>query len=262
VSLYSVKEGHDVAVKPAGNAFYTHTSAAKDKTVDPIWDETFELHICEEAPPALYVQVADKDEKKGSMGEGGTAMPHRQGWVGRTVILAPKKGQFEAIGGKISFKVKFEPKHGLALKPFPWAPEPSMPKYTGTLHVHCIRAEGIRKGDVGLFGGKSDPYVQLTIVCGTKQLPPVKTKVVKKSLDPVWDETLAVWLASDQKPTVLAEVVDWDRVGKGNWLGEAPLDWPSEKQQLTLPLQSDGSKAKAKSTGTLTVAIWFVSDTA
>ena len=74
--------------------------------------------------------------------------------------------------------------HIWAVRPAPKsvAPDPGKP---GTLRVHVKRASGLKSSD--MFGGKSDPFVQVT--AGSKRFK-LKTKTIENQNDPAWNEHL------------------------------------------------------------------------
>ena len=66
----------------------------------------------------------------------------------------------------------------------------AIPRAPNLLQVAAIRAKGLRAMDKAVFGGRSsDPFVSLSVGPeGTK----VRTKTLKKNLNPVWGECLEV----------------------------------------------------------------------
>ena len=91
----------------------------------------------------------------------------------------------------------------------------------GILRVTLHRASGLRPADLN---GLSDPYVKLQVRPshgGTR-----KTKVVSRSLDPVFEETFAYGgcsLAEARRQTLLLEVWDRDLIGRDDALGTAEV---------------------------------------
>ena len=110
----------------------------------------------------------------------------------------------------------------------------------GILRVTLHRASGLRPADLN---GLSDPYVKLQVRPshgGTR-----KTKVVSRSLDPVWEETFAYGgcsLAEARRQTLLLEVWDRDLIGRDDALGTA------EVPCATL-LRDDGGSVGAEQRG-------------
>jgi hypothetical protein len=74
-----------------------------------------------------------------------------------------------------------------------------------------VAAKGLPAAD---RGGTSDPYVQIHLNGVT-----LKTKVIKKTLDPQWDETLEFAAGSFNTTDMMqVEVYDWDRFSKNHLL--------------------------------------------
>ena len=67
--------------------------------------------------------------------------------------------------------------------------------------------------------GFSDPYA-LVFVGKNK---PKKTKIVKKSLNPVWEETFEFPFTRHDK-TLQVQVWDWDAIGSDDFLGLVHID--------------------------------------
>ena len=91
---------------------------------------------------------------------------------------------------------------------------------TGTLRVLLMKGIDLKAADSIIDGGKSDPYVILK--CGGQEL---KSSVVKKNLNPQWNETLdfsgklSDFLASD----LMLTVMDKDWYSKDDPLGDGTV---------------------------------------
>eukprot|EP00123_Amoebidium_parasiticum_P021473 comp68018_c0_seq1/m.48058 comp68018_c0_seq1/g.48058 ORF comp68018_c0_seq1/g.48058 comp68018_c0_seq1/m.48058 type:complete len:362 (-) comp68018_c0_seq1:10-1095(-) len=71
-------------------------------------------------------------------------------------------------------------------------------------------------------GGTSDPYVKVRLPHAPDAI--VKTKTVKRSLNPVWDTEMDFTVKSDANLLPIEfEVYDWDMVGKHDKMGVAEL---------------------------------------
>ena len=110
------------------------------------------------------------------------------------------------------------------------------------LHVHVDRARGLAAAD---SNGYSDPYVKTYLLPDKAKHTKQKTSIKKKTLDPVYNETLKVAnmrsllynkfisiLSSMQykfsepelaSHTLWLSVWDWDRFGRNLFLGEIRL---------------------------------------
>ncbi|PWA16665.1 hypothetical protein CCH79_00017498 [Gambusia affinis] len=60
-------------------------------------------------------------------------------------------------------------------------------KATSSLHCTVLRAKGLKPMD---FNGLADPYVKLHLLPGACKANKLKTKIVRNTLNPVWNETL------------------------------------------------------------------------
>ena len=87
----------------------------------------------------------------------------------------------------------------------------------GLLRVHLIGAKGLKPAD---RNGKSDPYVRL-LIAGQR----AKSKTIKATLDPKWDETFEFACVRGDllKHDLQLRVFDWDLASTDDKLGDASL---------------------------------------
>jgi len=104
--------------------------------------------------------------------------------------------------------------------------------------------------------GLSDPY--LRIFCGPFK---VKTKVIRKTLNPRWDEVIEIPAEWAKANSIIVECWDWDSIISDDFMGEFSFnasvadDGPVEKTwELEKPKQRSRKKAGAVS-GTITFNI-------
>lgn len=130
----------------------------------------------------------------------------------------------------------------------------------GILHVKVVRAMKLLKMD---FLGASDPYVKLKL--SGDRLPAKKTSIIRKNLNPEWNENFKFIVKDPQSQILHLQVFDWDKVGAHDRLGIqlVPLNLlkPHEKKEFVLDLMkhtdiSDHQDKKRR--GQLVVELTFV----
>lgn len=116
---------------------------------------------------------------------------------------------------------------------------------TGMARIEFLDAESLVAGD---RNGKSDPFISVTI--GGIEL--FKSKVVKKTLNPTWNETTSIPIVSRSRSPLMLYVKDWDRSGENVVIGEARLDLSGVNA-----LKSEIVTFDLKPHGTLRVRVTF-----
>jgi len=101
----------------------------------------------------------------------------------------------------------------------------------GNIKLVIHGASNLAKKDVG---GKSDPY---TVVKYETQ--EFKTKVCKKTLEPVWDEEFEIAVNKNGDNQIAIELFDKDKLGKDETLGKTTIDVRRISKQKTLSQMSD-----------------------
>jgi len=94
------------------------------------------------------------------------------------------------------------------------------PEPEGILRITLVEAKNLMKMDIGFFGnhGKSDPYVVLSV--GAKKF---KSRIVKKSVDPVYGETWETVVEVVKGQRLDIEVWDFDQGFDDDFLGRASV---------------------------------------
>lgn len=103
------------------------------------------------------------------------------------------------------------------------------------LKITVLSAQGLMAAD---SNGLSDPYATLTL-CGVKH----KTKTVRRSLDPTWEQSF-VWTGEPStllKGTLEVVVMDWDMLTRDDLLGKASLSLASFSPSGIVGGQIDGA---------------------
>uniref|UniRef100_A0A0X3PE82 protein kinase C n=2 Tax=Schistocephalus solidus TaxID=70667 RepID=A0A0X3PE82_SCHSO len=68
--------------------------------------------------------------------------------------------------------------------------------------------------------GLADPYVKLKLTGDNEKSRKLKTKVVKASLNPEWNETFTIEVnAEDESKRLMIEMWDWDRASRDDFMG-------------------------------------------
>lgn len=124
------------------------------------------------------------------------------------------------------------------------------------LIVQVIEARNLLAMD---SNGLSDPYVKVQL--GRQR---AKTKVVKKSLNPIWDEELS-FRVGNLKEEICISVLDEDKYFADDFLGliKVPVSNLLDKENLSLgiqwyQLQPKSKKSKIKNCGNLRFLLFFL----
>jgi synaptotagmin-like protein len=96
----------------------------------------------------------------------------------------------------------------------------------GKLLVHVNRARGLAAAD---SNGFSDPYVKTYLLPDRSKHSKRKTNVQRKTLSPIFDETLEYSVSESElsSRTLWLSVWDWDRFGRNQFLGEIKVSLKS-----------------------------------
>ena len=110
-------------------------------------------------------------------------------------------------------------------------------KQFGTIEVVVNMAYGLLAADLN---GKSDPYV-IVYCAGMRR----KTRVIRRTLAPVWEETFYFRGCLDDflKSGIYFEVYDWDEVGSADVLGEVKVHLEPELRLATEPVVKECMEA-------------------
>ncbi|CAG5867685.1 unnamed protein product [Menidia menidia] len=88
------------------------------------------------------------------------------------------------------------------------------------LHCCIVKAKGLKPMD---SNGLADPYVKLHLLPGASKSNKLRTKTLKNTLNPVWNETLVYHGITDEemtRKTLRLSVSDEDKFGHNEFIGE------------------------------------------
>lgn len=200
-------------------------------TTSPRWNTFLEMLVLEPSTDKLKIEVLDEDLYKTDT-LGTLTLQVREfvavvGWTEKWYTLNGGSGAKVRLG--VCYE-KIAPEEGPPAPPDPtkkpnkkaeqaavaerFFAEPTGPR--GKLLVNVAKAAKLPKMD--FFGG-ADPFV--IVRHGAEE---VKTKVIKKELNPAWDEKLELKYQGEQA-TLIFEVKDWEKVGKNETMGFVRVPW-------------------------------------
>ena len=112
----------------------------------------------------------------------------------------------------------------------------------GTLRVDVFDGKGLPAADKNGF---SDPYCKFKLNEETVH----KTKICKKTLNPVWEENFETPIQSRTASKFKVKVYDWDQFGDDDYLGEADIDLahldPMQTKNVQLKLHGENGTGSA-----------------
>nr|XP_061807618.1 double C2-like domain-containing protein alpha [Nerophis lumbriciformis] len=94
---------------------------------------------------------------------------------------------------------------------------------TSSLHCTVLKAKGLKPMD---FNGLADPYVKLHLLPGACKANKLKTKTVRNTLNPVWNETLTYCGITEEdmyRKTLRVSVCDEDKLTHNEFIGESRI---------------------------------------
>uniref|UniRef100_A0A1A7X3C4 Rabphilin 3A homolog n=1 Tax=Iconisemion striatum TaxID=60296 RepID=A0A1A7X3C4_9TELE len=91
---------------------------------------------------------------------------------------------------------------------------------SNSLHCSIIKAKGLKPMD---SNGLADPYVKLHLLPGASKSNKLRTKTLRNTRNPMWNETLTYHGLTDedmQRKTLRVSVCDEDKFGHNEFIGE------------------------------------------
>ncbi|OUM62853.1 hypothetical protein PIROE2DRAFT_20742 [Piromyces sp. E2] len=105
--------------------------------------------------------------------------------------------------------------------------------------------------------GTSDPYVKVFL--RGKEIK--ETGKVKKTLNPIWNETFTVPISERMNNKLVFRVYDWNQIGKADFIGEAEVPlyevYHGEPIKVTIPLYKSNKNSEKVACGDITLGLDF-----
>eukprot|EP01119_Soliformovum_irregulare_P010497 TRINITY_DN2589_c0_g1_i2.p1 TRINITY_DN2589_c0_g1~~TRINITY_DN2589_c0_g1_i2.p1 ORF type:complete len:486 (+),score=145.86 TRINITY_DN2589_c0_g1_i2:18-1475(+) len=120
---------------------------------------------------------------------------------------------------------------------------PSTSEIKGYMMIHVIEARDLAALD--FFSKKSDPYAKLIYEGFQTPKQRVRTRVIDKTLNPVWKQSFFTWIFSESPTKMHVKVFDFDLGATDDFGGECFIDIPLEDGKVIddwFPLHSRPGK--------------------
>ncbi|KAM8961942.1 rabphilin-3A isoform 3-T3 [Pelodytes ibericus] len=124
-----------------------------------------------------------------------------------------------------------------------------------SLQCTIIKAKGLKPMD---SNGLADPYVKLHLLPGASKANKLRTKTLRNTRNPAWNETLVYHGISDeelQRKTLRISVCDEDKFGHNEFIGETRFSLkklkPNQKKNLNVCLERVIPMKRAGTTGSV-----------
>ncbi|ORZ17605.1 C2 domain-containing protein [Lobosporangium transversale] len=190
------------------------------KTRNPKWNEVADIFVKELEYAKLVILVREKSSM-----DNDAVIAEFSSNVRSLLENTPSEGQdFPLLHGaeqKGTIHLRFE-YLPVPIELFPKERLDNM----GNLTIHLVRAKNLLSAD---RSGASDPYFIFRV--NGKEV--YKSEVVKKNLNPEYNETFVLPIASRMEDQLSFEVFDWNQIGSAKSLGVGALD--IRNIQLVLP---------------------------
>ncbi|KAF9136926.1 hypothetical protein BG015_002947 [Linnemannia schmuckeri] len=216
--------------------YYQHKTQIQ-KSRNPKWNEIADIFVKELEYAKLTILVKekssiDKDPVLGTV----------TGNVRTLLETTPAEGaEFDVVDGtekKGTMRLKFE-YLPVPIELFPKEKLDNM----GQLTVHLVGAKNLMAAD---RSGTSDPYFIFRV--NGKEV--YKSGTVKKSLNPVYDETFVLPIASRADDQFSFEVLDWNQISTAKSLGQGAIDLRNLQlvlpNEFKLPLQNKNNQGEVQ----------------
>lgn len=122
-----------------------------------------------------------------------------------------------------------------------------------SLHCTIIKAKGLKPMD---SNGLADPYVKLHLLPGASKSNKLRTKTLRNTRNPIWNETLVYHGITEedmQRKTLRISVCDEDKFGHNEFIGETRFSLkklkPSQRKNFNICLERVIPMKRAGTTG-------------
>ncbi|XP_051682526.1 rabphilin-3A isoform X3 [Oryctolagus cuniculus] len=122
-----------------------------------------------------------------------------------------------------------------------------------SLHCTIIKAKGLKPMD---SNGLADPYVKLHLLPGASKSNKLRTKTLRNTRNPVWNETLVYHGITEedvQRKTLRISVCDEDKFGHNEFIGETRFSLkklkPNQRKNFNICLERVIPMKRAGTTG-------------
>ncbi|XP_053136266.1 rabphilin-3A isoform X2 [Hemicordylus capensis] len=122
-----------------------------------------------------------------------------------------------------------------------------------SLHCTLIKAKGLKPMD---SNGLADPYVKLHLLPGASKSNKLRTKTLRNTRNPIWNETLVYHGLTDedmQRKTLRISVCDEDKFGHNEFIGETRVALkkvkPNQKKNFNICLEKAIPMKRAGTSG-------------
>ncbi|XP_075034602.1 rabphilin-3A isoform X2 [Mixophyes fleayi] len=124
-----------------------------------------------------------------------------------------------------------------------------------SLQCSIIKAKGLKPMD---SNGLADPYVKLHLLPGASKANKLRTKTLRNTRNPIWNETLVYHGITDeelQRKTLRISVCDEDKFGHNEFIGETRFSLkkikPNQKKNFNVCLERVIPMKRAGTTGSV-----------
>lgn len=204
---------------------YPAYTSAKARSKHTTWNESGDAFVRELDFSQIRLRIQEShaghedDENLGEAAEATLNLLRRAFHTPTTIGLRDKNGQVS----NVTFKMRFIP---VAIELDPAESVNNM----GTLRVDLLRGTDLVPMD---RGKSSDPYCKFILNGETVYT----SETIKKTLNPTWNESFEVQIASRIAADFKLEVFDWDLGGGDDPLGNAIIDLRALEPMLAVPVQ-------------------------